>query len=87
MDRAAHPPYWHSATLPVCAGSVLDSADSLRRLATALQTCEDPPIRGVALAACLINDPAGPLYDPGLSPQISTLARDATEVLTGAPPV
>ncbi len=86
MARAAHPPHWHSATLPVCAGAILDAEDSLRGLATALGTREDPPIRGVALAACLINDPAGPLYDRGTCDRISLLAREATAALEGDPP-
>ena len=81
MARAEHPPYWHSVSLPVCAGSVRAAEDSLRRLAGALQTRRDPPVRGVALAACLINDPSGPLYDRDRCQQISALAGEASTVL------
>lgn len=80
--RAAHPPHWHSATLPVCAGSVLAAADALERLGRALQACDDPPVRGVALASCLINDPDGPLYCRATSHTIAALAGEATAVLS-----
>jgi len=81
MARAEHPPHWHSASLPVCAASVRGAEDTLRRLAVALQVRRDPPVRGVALAACLINDPSGPLYDRGKCHQITSLAGEATTVL------
>jgi hypothetical protein len=82
IARAQHPPHWHSASLPVCAAAVREADDPLRRLAHALRAPGVPPVRGVALAACLINDPTGPLYDRSRRHRIPSLADDATAVLS-----
>ena len=82
IARAQHPPHWHSASLPVCAAAVRDAEGPLRRLAGALRTPGVPPVRGVALAACLINDPTGPLYDRSRCHRISSLADEATAELS-----
>jgi hypothetical protein len=81
LARAEHPPHWRSASLPVCADAVRAAEDSLRRLAGVLTAQRQPPVRGVALAACLINDPTGPLYDRPRCHRIAPLADEATTAL------
>jgi hypothetical protein len=44
-----------------------------------------PNLRGVALAACLVNDPHGPLYQRAAANEISTLAQNAVALLSGIP--
>jgi hypothetical protein len=78
LAKAEHPPHWHSSSLPVCAREVRAAREVLGALARALQTEAVPAARGVALAACLITDPHGPLYQRAACSEISTLARDAT---------
>ncbi len=85
LAKADHPPHWHSASLPVCAGEVRAAREALTELATALQTPAVPAVRGVALAACLINDPEGPLYQRSRSSEIPTLAQGATALLRAGP--
>ena len=82
--RAEHPPHWHSATLPVCAAEIRAGRGALDALAGALRDATAPAVRGVALAACLINDPHGPLHQPSAAAGITALAADATSHL--APP-
>jgi hypothetical protein len=81
LARAEHPPHWRSASLPVCAGAVRGAEEPLRRLAGALGADREPPVRGVALAACLINDPTGPLYARSRCHRIAPLAEEATAAL------
>lgn len=81
LAKAEHPPHWHSASLPVCAHQVLAAREPLGELARALQSDGDAAVRGVALAACLINDPRGPLYHRGVGDEISVLAQAATAAL------
>jgi len=76
--RAEHPPHWHSATLPVCAADVRTARSALDALAAALTADPAPAVRGLALAARLINDPHGPLYQRAAGADIAALARDVT---------
>lgn len=82
--RAEHPPHWHSATLPVCAADIRTAKPALDLLAAALTADPAPAVRGVALAACLINDPHGPLYQAAAGADISALAGDANAQLGSA---
>lgn len=45
---------------------------------------QSPTGRGLALAACLINHPHGPLYHRAAGADIAALARDATAHLGSA---
>ena len=82
LAKAEHPPHWHSAALPVCAPEVRAARDDLEVLARALETAPAPAARGVALAACLINDPHGPLYQrEACGEGIAAMARKATATL------
>ena len=62
LAKAEHPPHWRSLSLPVCAEEVRTARQSLEALHQALQDPAVPSVQGVALAACLINDPHGPVY-------------------------
>jgi hypothetical protein len=42
----------------------------------------DSSVRGVAVAACLVNDPEGPLYLRAARDQIADLAQPAIAPLT-----
>jgi hypothetical protein len=59
---------------------------SLQALRSALHSPAPPCVQGAALAACLLNDPDGPLYRPATGGTIARLADAATSALS-APPV
>jgi hypothetical protein len=65
MARAAHPPHWHSATIPVRASEVLAASQELLAVRTGLLGSGARGIRGIALTACLVHEPASPVYHPG----------------------
>jgi hypothetical protein len=81
LDKAEHPPHWHSVSLPVRALEVRAAHNALAALRQALKDPGAPCVRGVALAACLINDPDGPLYHQ-TGADIAQLADVATASLT-----
>jgi hypothetical protein len=85
LARAERPPHWHSATLPVCTGEIRAARQALGALARTLKEPGVSNVRGVALAACLVNDPHGPLYQRAGADEISSLAQDAVALLGGAP--
>ena len=82
LDKAEHPPHWRSVSVPVRAFEVRAARASLTALRQALLDPGVPCVRGVALAACLINDPDGPLYRQ-TGADIAQLAESATMTLTG----
>jgi hypothetical protein len=81
LAKVGHPPHWHSASLSIRSGEVGGAREELSALRRALVDVAEPPVRGVALAACLINDPDGPLYRSHDGWAISQLARAATAAL------
>jgi hypothetical protein len=80
--KADHQPHWHSASLPVQSSRVREARESLQALRQALQGSSVVCVRGAALAACLLNDPDGPLYQPRADDTIAHLARAATAALS-----
>jgi hypothetical protein len=85
LAQAEHPPHWHTATLPVCVEEVCAARDALVALAGALRAPPVPPVRGAALAACLMNDTDGPLYQRARCGEISAVATDAAAMIGCAP--
>jgi hypothetical protein len=81
LAKAEHPPHWHSARIPVRATDIGAARDALGDLRQALLTCEAGSVPGLALAACLLNDPQGPLYHPCGQGEIAELADQATSAL------
>jgi hypothetical protein len=81
LAKAEHPPHWHSVRLPVRAVDVRAARDALRALRQALTASEAGCLPGLALAACLLNDPQGPLYHPCSGGDIAQLADQATRAL------
>jgi hypothetical protein len=81
LDKAEHPPHWRSVSVPVRACEVRAARDSLTALRQALLDAGVPSVRGVALAACLINDPDSPLYRQ-TGADIAQVAESATTALT-----
>ena len=86
LVKAEHPPHWHSPSLPVRSLEVHAARGALGALRQALAAPGVPCVQGIALAACLIHDPGGPLYHACASGDIGQLARQATVTLTAAPP-
>jgi hypothetical protein len=80
LAKADRPPHWHSASLPVQSEQVRAAEPSLRALRHALQGAS-VCVQGAALAACLLNDPNGPLYHPHADSSIADLADAATAAL------
>jgi hypothetical protein len=80
LAKADRPPHWHSASLPVQTEQVRAAEPSLRALRHALQSAS-VCVQGAALAACLLNDPNGPLYRPRAGSSIADLANAATAAL------
>jgi hypothetical protein len=81
LTKAEHPPHWHSVSLPVRALDIHAARQSLEALRAALHDPAAPCVRGVAIAACLINDRSGPLYQRQSASAIAQLARAATVAL------
>jgi hypothetical protein len=81
LIKAEHPPHWHSAGLPVQCRDVAAAADALRALRAALHAATSSRVQGIALAACLLNDPDGPLYQAWPDGTIARLADAATSAL------
>ena len=81
LVKAEHPPHWHSATLPIRALEVRAAREALLGLRQALEVPGALCAQGVALAACLLNDPCGPLYHPCGGGDIAQLADVATSAL------
>ncbi len=82
LAKVDHAPHWHSVSLPVCVAQVRAARDALEALRQALQDTAVPSVRGVALAASLINDPDGPLHQRRHEITIAPLAEIATEALS-----
>jgi hypothetical protein len=82
LAKAEHPPHWHSVSLPVQAAEVHAARQPLQHLRAALLDPSTPCIQGVALAACLVNDPSGPLYQRQGGAAITRLAEEATAAMT-----
>jgi hypothetical protein len=85
LAKAEHPPHWHSASLPVRAAEVRGARAELEALRQALAASTAPAVQPIALAACLINDPNGPLYHAWAGADIAQLADRATDALTAPP--
>ncbi len=81
LAKAEHPPHWHSVSQPVQALEVQAARASLEMLRAALQQPAAGCVRGIALAACLINDHSGPLYHGHDATAITQLAQAATMAL------
>lgn len=79
--KAEHPPYWRSASLPVRVHEILAARPQLEALREALCDQRAPSVQGLATAACLINDPTGPMFHQHPS-TIGELASAAIEQLT-----
>ncbi len=62
LCKADHPPHWRSASLPVRAREVQAARPQLEALREALCHRADLSVQGLAMAACLINDPTGPMF-------------------------
>ena len=86
LAKAEHPPYWHSVRIPVRTVDVGAARDALEALRHALVDCEAGGVPGLALAACLLNDPQGPLYHPCSRGGIAQLADEARSALAGYSP-
>jgi hypothetical protein len=84
LAKADHPPHWHSASLPVQSEHVRAAQGPLRALRRALQSSSTGCVQGAALAACLLNDPNGPLYRARAGGSIADLANAATAVIGSA---
>ena len=82
LAKVEHPPHWHSVSLPVCAVEVSAAREALEALRQALQDPAVPSVQGIALAACLINDPDGPLYQRQHEVVITQLAEVTLAALT-----
>lgn len=85
VAKAEHPPHWHSARLPVRAPQVKAARVDLDALRQALNNQYTTSVRGLALAACLINDPTGPLYHSHPD-TITELAQSAVQYMTALDP-
>jgi len=83
LAKVEHPPHWHSVSLPVSSLEVRAAWQALEALRRALQDPAVPSVQGVALAACLINDPGGPLYQRQHDNPIADLAEVTIAALTG----
>lgn len=81
LAKAAHPPSWHSVTLPVQAAAVLAARLQLSALRQALLESEPPSVRGAAIASCLLNDPQSPLRHADTGQTIIELATAAIAAL------
>jgi len=78
LAKADHPPHWHSGAVPVRVAEVIAARTALEDLREALLSSATPSLAGLALAACLLDDPDGPLYhacEPGIT--LGQLAADA----------
>jgi hypothetical protein len=62
MTRAGQAPHWHTSSLPVQSPAFEDARDELEDLRQALFDGDEIPVCGLARAACLLDDPSGPLY-------------------------
>jgi hypothetical protein len=85
LIKAEHPPHWHGVRLPVQASEVRAARPTLEALREALSGSAPADLRGVALAACLINDPTGPLYHRFPPGTIARAAEQATAALLSRP--
>ena len=85
LAKAEHPPHWHSASLPVRALEVRSARETLQALRQVLTAPGAPCVQGLALAACLLNDHHGPLYDPCTGGDIAQRADVATSALAAQP--
>ena len=85
LAKADHPPHWHSVSLAVQAQEVRIARESRRALRQVLAYPIVPHVRGLALAACLLNDPDGPLHRRQSAATIVAQADAATAALAPQP--
>ena len=87
LGNAEHPPHWRSVRIPVRAVDVRAARDALCGLREALLACDADGLPRLTLAACLLNDPQGPLYQPCNGGAIAQLADEASNALAGRQPL
>jgi hypothetical protein len=86
LGNAEHPPRWRSVRIPVRAVDVRAARDALGGLREALLAGDADGLPGLALAACMLKDPQGPLYHPCSRGEIAQLADEARSALAGRQP-
>jgi hypothetical protein len=62
IARAGQPSHWHTSALPMQSPALDEAREELDELRDALRHGDEIPVRGLARAACLLDDPSGPLY-------------------------
>jgi hypothetical protein len=81
------PPHGISSRVPVCRERVLRAESEINEMITALRASGPMPVRGVAIAAALLSDGCGPVYNPRASERLVTLVARAVEHLDPAVPL
>ena len=81
LQEATVPCPRHSSRVPVQAESVRTSADAIQALIDRLETPAPLAAHGIAHARLLLEDGAGPLYDPCSRHQLRATIETALEML------
>jgi hypothetical protein len=63
LTVAGHPSARPLGRLPLCRGRIVEAEPVVRRMLAALVAPRPVPVRGVAMAAALLSDGSGPLYN------------------------
>ncbi len=78
LDRASRPPVPGSARAPLDRSAVLAARDDLRAMISVLTGGLPIDARGAAMAASLLSDGTGPVYNPRSPVDLGAVVRAAT---------